>query len=162
MHTRALAQTHTHTRAHPRKAQTRTRTHLRVSSVLPRALVRRGLLGGVGVGGALEAALGGARGARGGPRRAQRGADRHRGVAEPPPETYRHIAQEQMRGNVPQDCVRQADALAGHGKAMLRDGFRMGIMYVHYNPSEGERLSPLSGLNRHEQVIAQLRWDFQH
>ena len=43
-----------------------------------------------------------------------------------------------------------------------RDGFRMGIMYVHYNPSEGEQLSPLSGLNRHEQVIAQLRWDFQH
>lgn len=43
-----------------------------------------------------------------------------------------------------------------------RDGFRMGLMYVHYNPSDGEDLSPLSGLNRHEQVIAQVRWDFQH
>lgn len=44
----------------------------------------------------------------------------------------------------------------------VRDGFRMGIMYVHYNPSTGEQLSPLSGLNRHEQILAQLRWDFQH
>ena len=55
---------------------------------------------------------------------------RHRGVAEPPPETYRHIAQDQTRSDVQSDRVRQADALAGHGKAMVRDGFRMGQMVL--------------------------------
>ena len=51
---------------------------------------------------------------------------RHRGVAEPPPETYRFISQQESRNDVPRDAVRQADALAGHGRAMMRDGFRMG------------------------------------
>jgi len=51
---------------------------------------------------------------------------RHRGIAEPPPETYRYIAQQDIVGEVPRDSVRQADALVGHGKAMIRDGFRMG------------------------------------
>ena len=56
---------------------------------------------------------------------------RHRGVAEPPPSTYHHVAQLQMSGEVPRDTVRQADALAGHGKAMNRDGFRMGARAVN-------------------------------
>ena len=50
---------------------------------------------------------------------------RHRGIAEPPPETYQYIAQQETLGDVPRDSVRQAEALAGHGKAMVRDGFRM-------------------------------------
>ena len=55
---------------------------------------------------------------------------RHRGIAEPPPETYQYIAQQETLSDAPQDSVRQADALAGHGKAMVRDGFRMGKMVL--------------------------------
>ena len=55
---------------------------------------------------------------------------RHRGIAEPQPETYQYIAQQETLGDVPRDSVRQAEALAGHGKAMVRDGFRMGKMIL--------------------------------
>ena len=39
-----------------------------------------------------------------------------------------HEHEQESRNDVPRDTVRQADALAGHGKAMVRDGFRMGSM----------------------------------
>ncbi len=44
----------------------------------------------------------------------------------------------------------------------VRDGFRLGLMYVHYNAQDLDTLSPLSGLDRHNQVLAQCRWDFQY
>jgi hypothetical protein len=44
----------------------------------------------------------------------------------------------------------------------VRDGFRLGLMYVHYNAQDSETLSPLSGLERHDQVLANCRWDFQY
>lgn len=44
----------------------------------------------------------------------------------------------------------------------VRDGFRLGLMYVHYNAQDVDTLSPLSGLDRHNQVLAQCRWDFQY
>lgn len=44
----------------------------------------------------------------------------------------------------------------------VRDGFRLGLMYVHYNVQDSETLSPISGLERHDQVLANCRWDFQY
>ncbi len=40
----------------------------------------------------------------------------------------------------------------------LRDGFKLGLGYVHYFPSED--LGPASGLGDHDQLFFKLRWDF--
>ncbi len=40
----------------------------------------------------------------------------------------------------------------------LRDGLRAGVGYVTYQP--GEEFGPFAGLDRHDRLMARLRWDF--
>ncbi len=44
----------------------------------------------------------------------------------------------------------------------VRDGFRLGLMYVHYNAHSLDTLGPLSGFDSHNQILGQCRWDFQY
>ena len=42
----------------------------------------------------------------------------------------------------------------------LADGFKVGGAFVTYHPND-DNLSPFSGLDRHDRVMARLRWDFR-
>ena len=43
----------------------------------------------------------------------------------------------------------------------LRDGLRSSVAFVHYHPGRAENFGPLYGLDRHDQILFQLKWSGQ-
>ena len=47
------------------------------------------------------------------------------------------------------------------GTYEFSDGIKGSLTYVHFRPPESDTLGPLSGMQKHDQVLVSCRWDFQ-